>query len=65
LIATGNYREKSSVTKLMDELLHEVAPKFVVGIYRVWEGAPPFLFYAHVDQAQMAAHIAMADSLML
>ncbi|MFN8463961.1 MAG: hypothetical protein U0X20_00360 [Caldilineaceae bacterium] len=64
LIDTGGYRENSSVKGMMQEFLNEVAPKFVVGIYRVWEGAPPYLFYAHVDQAEMAAHIAMADSLM-
>lgn len=64
LIETGGYRENSTVKGMMDELLHEVAPQFIVGIYRVWEGAPPYLFYAHVDQAEMAAHIAMADSLM-
>ena len=64
LIETGGYRENSSVKGMMQELLNDVAPKFVIGIYRVWEGAPPYLFYAHVDQADTAAHIAMADSLM-
>ena len=30
----------------------------------MWEAAPPYLFYAHVEHAEMAAHIAMADSLL-
>jgi hypothetical protein len=36
----------------------------VVGLFRVWEAAPPYLFYAHIDRAEMAVHIAMADSML-
>lgn len=64
MIETGGYRENSSVKGQMNELLCDVAPHLIVGLYRVWEGAPPYLFYAHEEQAQMAVHIAMADSLM-
>jgi hypothetical protein len=64
LIETGHYREESGVLKLMKEFCYEVAPQIVMGIYRVWEAAPPYLFYAHIDNAEMAAHIAMADSLL-
>ena len=58
----GNYR--GPVLKAMEEFCGEVAPKIVVGLYRVWQGAPAHVFYAHVDNAEMAAHIAMADSVL-
>lgn len=61
MIDRGHYRETK---KAMDEFCMEVAPKIVVGLYRVWEGAPPYIFYAHIDHAEMAAHIAMADSML-
>jgi hypothetical protein len=48
----------------MQEFCNRVAPYIVVGLYRVWEGSPPYLFYAHIDHAEMAAHIAMADSVL-
>jgi hypothetical protein len=48
----------------MESFCNDVAPKIVVGLYRVWEGAPPYMFYAHKDYAEMAAHIAMADSML-
>jgi hypothetical protein len=64
MIETGGYRNESGVRGAMETLCREIAPKIVVGLYRVWEGAPPYLFYAHVDEAEMAAHIAMADSVL-
>lgn len=64
MINTGGYREESGVLPAMRRLRDEVGPQIVVGVYRVWEAAPPFLFYAHIDHAEMAAHIAMADSLL-
>ncbi|HMF56517.1 MAG TPA: hypothetical protein VK619_09245 [Pyrinomonadaceae bacterium] len=64
LIRNGGYREESGALPVMRKLRDEVGPEMVVGVYRVWEAAPPFLFYAHVDYAEMAAHIAMADSLL-
>jgi hypothetical protein len=64
MLDTGGYRNESGVRPLMQSFAHDVAPKIVVGLYRVWEAAPPYLFYAHVDNAEMAAHIAMADSLL-
>jgi hypothetical protein len=42
----------------------EVAPKVVVGLYRATMLAPAQLFYAHVDHADVAARIAMADSVL-
>lgn len=64
MIETGGYRDESGTRPLMKEFCANVAPKIVVGLFRVWEGAPPYLFYAHEDCAELAAHIAMADSVL-
>ena len=64
MLESGGYRDESGVRPLMRAFAKEVAPKIVVGLYRVWDAAPPYLFYAHVDNVDMAAHIAMADSLL-
>src|SRR5207244_1169843 len=40
----------------------EVAPQVVVGVYRATLFAPARIFYAHVDHADVAARIALADS---
>lgn len=41
-----------------------VAPQIVVGVYRATRLAPAQMFYAHVDHADMAAHIILADSVL-
>ena len=41
-----------------------VAPQIVVGIYRATRLAPAQVFYAHVDHADIAGHIALADSVL-
>jgi len=64
MIDSGGYRDESGVRPAMETFYNEVASKIVVGLFRVWEAAPPYLFYAHVDHAEMAAHIAMADSML-
>jgi hypothetical protein len=64
MIDFGGYRKESGVLPAMEEFCSGLAPKIVMGLYRVWEGAPPFLFYAHADCAEVAAHIAMADSML-
>lgn len=64
MIDRGNYRDGKGALEEMKKFRDEVAPHIVVGLYRVWEAAPPFMFYAHVDCAEMAAHIAMADSML-
>jgi hypothetical protein len=43
----------------------EVAPRVVYGLYRATLLGPPQLFYAHVDHADVAARIALADSVLL
>lgn len=42
----------------------EVAPQVVVGVYRATRLAPPQVFYAHREEADVAAHIALADSVL-
>lgn len=64
LIDRGHYRVESGVLPAMIGFCKEVADQVVIGLYRVWEGAPAYMFYAHVDYAEMAAHIAMADSIL-
>ncbi len=64
MIDSGGYRDESGVRPAMEKFCKEVAPHIVMGLYRVWEGAPPYIFYAHVDCAEIAAHIAMADSVL-
>jgi hypothetical protein len=41
-----------------------VASKIVVGLFRPTLLAPAQLFYAHVDHSEIAAHIALADSML-
>jgi hypothetical protein len=40
----------------------QIATQVVVGVYRATHMAPAQVFYAHVEHAHIAAHIAIADS---
>jgi hypothetical protein len=42
----------------------EVTSRVVVGVYRASAVAPPHVFYAHEDHAHLAAHLAIADSVL-
>jgi hypothetical protein len=64
LIASGHYRDESGVRPALERFLQDYAHQFVIGVYRVFAAAPPFVFYAHVDHAHTAAHIAIADSML-
>ena len=44
--------------------IKRVASKIVVGLFRATEVAPAQMFYAHVDHADLAAHIVLADSVL-
>jgi hypothetical protein len=44
--------------------IKQVASQVVVGVFRPTLLSPPRLFYAHVDHSQIAAHIALADSML-
>jgi hypothetical protein len=41
-----------------------VAPQVVIGVYRATRLAPAQMFFAHVDHSDIAAHIALADSVL-
>jgi len=62
MVRNGHYR--GGTMKLMEQLRDDIAPKIVIGLYRVWDASPVQVFYAHEDYADMAAHIAMADSIL-
>lgn len=75
IVDKGHYRGKTTADTTWDgELLDgrgwierfrdKVAPKIVVGVYRASAMATPQTFYAHEDYADMAAHIALADSVL-
>ncbi len=64
MIENGGYRDGSGVKQEMVRFCEEVASDIVIGLYRAWDAAPPYLFYAHKDCAEMAAHIALADSIL-
>jgi hypothetical protein len=65
MLDRGGYREgKNGTRPLLEEFRDEVAPQIAVGLYRASAAAPAYLFYAHVDHAELAAHIAIADSLL-
>jgi hypothetical protein len=63
LIDRGHYRDESGVRPAMEEFYKETARRIVLGLFRVWDGAPPYLFYAQAEHAHVAAHIAMADAM--
>lgn len=64
MIETGGYRTGSGVLPIMRSFAEDVGPEVVIGAYRVSAFAPPYLFYAHRECAEMAAHIVMADSML-
>jgi hypothetical protein len=45
-------------------VIERVASKIVVGLFRPTRFAPANTFYAHVDHSDVAAHIALADSML-
>jgi hypothetical protein len=48
----------------IERFLEEIAPEVVVGVYRASEISDSCVFYAHVDHAHEAAHVALADSVL-
>jgi hypothetical protein len=64
MLEVGGYRDGSGVRQLMEQFCEEVAPKVAVGLFRASASSPAFLFYAHIDHVEMAAHIAIADSVL-
>lgn len=64
LIETGHYRGDPRVLTQMKKFRDEIAPQIVIGLYRASAISPPYLFYAHKDYAEIAARIALADSIL-
>lgn len=65
IIEGGHYGGANDpVRRDLKDFCAEVGDEIVMGLYRAWEASPPYLFYAHKDYAEMAAHIALADSLL-
>jgi hypothetical protein len=73
MVAGGHYRMNVTVDTFWDgqdlspqrwieRFQKQVASKVVVGVYRATRLAPAQVFYAHEDHADLAAHIAIADS---
>ncbi len=71
----GHYRMRTTVDTTWDgqtlkpqdwiiRFRDVVAPQVVVGVYRATRLAPAQVFYAHVDHADIAAHIVLADSVL-
>ncbi len=64
LIDRGHYRDENGVRPAMERFHDEVAPRIVIGVFRVWDAAPPYIFYAAAEHAHMAAHVAIADAML-
>jgi hypothetical protein len=73
IVANGHYRGEVSVDhrwdgevvspqRWIENFRDQVAEQVVVGVYRATDLAPAQMFYAHRDHADIAAHIAIADS---
>ena len=64
-VAAGHYRGPwMRVKTKVDQFVREAGPKVVVGVFRATPIGPANMFYAHVDHAHEAAHIAIADSVL-
>ena len=56
--------ERVLASEWIPRFIGKVATQVVVGLFRASAIAPAQLFYAHVDHADLAAHIAIADSML-
>lgn len=56
--------EALAPTEWIPRFIDRVASQVAVGLYRATRLAPAQLFYAHVDHADLAAHIVLADSVL-
>jgi hypothetical protein len=61
----GGYRGDWRFLKpKLRDFANEAGPQIAVGVYRASSIAPAQVFYAHIEHAHTAAHIAIADSVM-
>jgi hypothetical protein len=56
--------ESITPAEWVQRVIHRVAPKIVVGLFRPTILAPAQTFFAHIDHSDIAAHIALADSVL-
>jgi hypothetical protein len=56
--------ERVLASEWIPRFIEDVASQIAVGVFRASEAAPPFVFYAHEDHADVAAHIAIADAML-
>ena len=56
--------EKIAATEWIPRVIREVASKVVIGLFRATPVAPAQMFFAHVDHADYAAHMVLADSVL-
>lgn len=56
--------EPISPTEWIPRFIHRVASKIVVGLFRASAIAPAKVFYAHINHADYAAHMVLADSVL-
>lgn len=56
--------ESIPATEWIPRFIRRVASRVVVGVFRAGEVAPPQVFYAHEDHADLAAYLAIADSVL-
>jgi len=64
MIERGGYREGSGVKPLVEKLRDDLASQVAVGLFRASAASPAYLFFAHIDHVEVAAHIAIADSML-
>jgi hypothetical protein len=57
-------QEAISPAEWIPRFIQRVASQIVVCLFRASEVAPAQIFYAHVDHADLAAHIVLADSVL-
>ncbi len=57
-------QEQIAAPAWIPRFIERIASKVVVGLFRPTLLAPAQLFYAHVDHSEIAAHIALADSML-
>jgi hypothetical protein len=62
LVERWNYDPKDQQRAL--RFVHEYCPHILRGIFRATDHSPPYLFYAHREHVHIAAHVAMADSIL-
>jgi hypothetical protein len=63
-IAAGHLPPGKGLKGEVQAFVEELGPQIVIGLYRASSRAPARLFYAHRDQACLAASVAMADSVL-